>query len=179
MNDPTSFWQYSGSVGVFSSWHGSGGGDGGAGSELGDGEGGKGGGIGGGEGPGGGRLGGNGGGLGGGGDDGDGGGGKGGGTGGGEGGGGGGLGGEGGEGGGGEGATTARTETVGGSIFSTGIPAARDRAESFFARACTDATTFSASPTTRMVAATSTLAGVTLSVMSAGSTPSKAARCSV
>ena len=28
MNDPTSFWQYSGSVGVFSSWHGSGGGDG-------------------------------------------------------------------------------------------------------------------------------------------------------
>ena len=104
-------------------------------------------------------------------------------SGGGEGGGGGSGGGEGegggGKGGGGEGATTTRTETVGGATLSTVTPTARDRAEALLARACTEATTFTASPTTRMVAATLTLAAVTLRVMAAGSTPTKAARCSV
>ena len=62
---------------------------------------------------------------------------------------GGGEGGEGGsEGGGGEGATTTRTETVGRSTLSTVTPAARDRAEALLARACTEATTLAASPTT-------------------------------
>ena len=52
------------------------------------------------------------------------------------------------EGGGGEGATTTRTETVGTSTLSTVTPAARDRAEALLARACTEATTLAASPTT-------------------------------
>ena len=52
------------------------------------------------------------------------------------------------EGGGGEGATTTRTETVGRSTFSTVTPAARDRKSGNLARACTEATTLAASPTT-------------------------------
>ena len=52
------------------------------------------------------------------------------------------------EGGGGEGATTTRTETVGRLTLSTVTPSARDRAEALLARACTEATTLAASPTT-------------------------------
>jgi hypothetical protein len=52
-------------------------------------------------------------------------------------------------GGGAEGATIALTETVGGSTLSTGTPTALDRAEASLARACTEATTPAASPTTR------------------------------
>ena len=61
---------------------------------------------------------------------------------------------------------------------STVTPKARDRAEALLARACTASMTLSASPTTRMVAATLTLAAVTLRVTAAGSTPTKAERCS-
>ena len=56
--------------------------------------------------------------------------------------------GKGGEGGGGEGATTTLTKTMGRSTLSTVTPAARDRAEVFLARACTEATMLVASPTT-------------------------------
>ena len=56
--------------------------------------------------------------------------------------------GDGSEGGGGEGATTTRTDTVGRSTLSTVTPAARDRKAGTLARACTEATTLAASPTT-------------------------------
>ena len=54
----------------------------------------------------------------------------------------------GGLGGGGKGAAPGRTETVGGSTLSTVTPRAEDRSEGSLARACTEATTPTASPTT-------------------------------
>ena len=58
----------------------------------------------------------------------------------------------GGVGGSGEGAKTASTVTVMESTLSIVTPAARDRVEAFFARACEEAMTLVASPRTRTVA---------------------------
>ena len=69
--------------------------------------------------------------------------------------------------------------TVGGSALSTVKPTARDKAVMLLERSCTEARTSVAFSTTRMVAATLTLAAVTLRVMAAGSTPIDAARFTV
>ena len=61
-------------------------------------------------------------------------------------------------------------------MLSTVTPAARDRLEALFARACTEAMTLAASPNTRIIAATLTLAALTLRVTAAASTPTKAAK---
>ena len=89
---------------------------------------------------------------------------------------GGGGGGEGLGGGGGEGARIARTEKVGAATLSIVTPTALDRAEESLARAFTEAKTPVAFSVTLMLAATFTLAAVTVRVTAAGATPMDAAR---
>jgi hypothetical protein len=85
-------------------------------------------------------------------------------------------GGEGLGGGGGEGARIARTEKVGAATLSIVTPTALDRAEESLARALTEAKTPVAFSVTLMLAATFTLAAVTVRVTAAGATPMDAAR---
>ena len=85
-----------------------------------------------------------------------------------------------GEGGGGEGAVeearTACTAKVGAATLSIVTPTAIDRAEESLTRAFTEATTLAAFSVTFMLAATFTLAAVTVTVTAAGVTPIDAAR---